>query len=181
MKILGIDPGSTRVGYGLIKAERGNLKFIRAGLLKINPLRQSADGGKNLSQRLMSLKLKRLLDLEKSFSQLLKKEKPNLVALEKLYFVKNQKTALAVAEAKGVLMLCAQKTGQPVFYYTPLQIKQAVVGYGRADKKQVQQMIKIILKLKAAPRPDDAADAVATAVCCAHSENFDALPRPHAS
>ncbi|PJE59913.1 MAG: crossover junction endodeoxyribonuclease RuvC [Candidatus Portnoybacteria bacterium CG10_big_fil_rev_8_21_14_0_10_44_7] len=165
MLILGLDPGTTRLGFGIIKKEKGCLTLVTAGCIETSAGQPA----------------KKLHQLERQLQQLIKKHQPEAIAIEKLFFAKNQKTALAVAEAKGVLMLCAQKTGQPVFYYTPLQIKQAVVGYGRADKKQVQQMIKIILKLKAAPRPDDAADAVATAVCCAHSENFDALPRPHAS
>jgi len=164
MKILGIDPGSTRVGYGLIKAERGNLKFIRAGLLKINPLRQSADGGKNLSQRLMSLKLKRLLDLEKSFSQLLKKEKPNLVALEKLYFVKNQKTALEVGQSRGVLVLIILKNKLPFIEISPSEAKLIVSGDGQASKKAIAKMVGYYLKIDTTRQIDDATDALALAI-----------------
>ena len=148
MKILGIDPGSTRVGYGLIKKEKGSLKFIRAGLLKIS----SQDKGE------------RLLELEKSFSRLLKKEKPDLMVLEKLYFVKNMKTALEVAQSRGVLTLVAIKYKIPLSEYTPLQIKQGVTGYGLADKKSVARMVAKILKIKKINQCDDASDALAAAI-----------------
>jgi len=148
MKILGIDPGSTRVGYGLIKKEKGGLKFIGAGLLKIS----SQDKGE------------RLLELEKSFSRLLKKEKPDLMVLEKLYFVKNMKTALEVAQSRGVLTLVAIKYKIPLLEYTPLQIKQGVTGYGLADKKSVARMVAKILKIKKINQCDDASDALAAAI-----------------
>ena len=101
---------------------------------------------------------------------LIKKLKPDRVSIEKLFFFKNAKTVIAVAEMRGVLTLAARQAGLPVFEYTPLQIKQAVSGYGRADKGQVQRMLQLILHLTVPPRPDDAADALASAICCANSE-----------
>lgn len=148
MKIIGIDPGSTRVGYGVIEKKNNDLRFIRAGLLKIS----SKDKGE------------RLLELEKSFSQLLKKEKPDLVILEKLYFVKNMKTALEVAQSRGVLTLTIIKYKIPLLEYTPLEIKQGVTGYGMADKKSVAKMVNKILKIKKISKYDDVSDALAAAI-----------------
>jgi crossover junction endodeoxyribonuclease RuvC len=162
MKILGIDPGSTRVGYGLIKKEKAGLIFIRAGLLKIS----SKDKGK------------RLLELEKSFSQLLKKEKPDAVVLEKLYFMKNMKTALEVAQSRGVLTLTTVKYKIPLLEYTPLEIKQAVTGYGLADKKSVAKMVSKILKIGEVSKYDDVSDALAAAIL--GSSNFVRISKPKA-
>jgi crossover junction endodeoxyribonuclease RuvC len=148
MKILGIDPGSTRVGYGIIENKGGRLKFIRAGLLKI----------------LSKDKAKRLLELEKSFSQLLKKERPDLAVMEKLYFAKNLKTALEVAQSRGVLTLIIVKYKIPLLEYTPLEIKQGVTGYGLADKKSVAKMVSKILKIKKISGYDDVSDALAAAI-----------------
>ncbi len=148
MKIIGIDPGSARVGYGVIEKKNNDLKFIRAGLLKIS----SKD------------KSERLLEMEKSFSQLLKKEKPDLVILEKLYFVKNMKTALEVAQSRGVLTLTIIKYKIPLLEYTPLEIKQGVTGYGLADKKSVAKMVAKILKIKKINKYDDVTDALAAAI-----------------
>ncbi len=148
MKILGVDPGSTRVGYGLIEKEGSRLKFIKAGLLKIS----SQDKGE------------RLLELEKSFSRLLKKEKPDLAVLEKLYFVKNMKTALEVAQSRGVLTLTIIKYKIPLLEYTPLEIKQGVTGYGLADKESVAKMVGKILKIGKVSKYDDATDALAAAI-----------------
>lgn len=148
MKILGIDPGSTRIGYGLIEKSGSNLKFLRAGLLKIN----SKD------------KCERLVDLEKSFSALLKKEKPNQIVMEKLYFVKNQKTGLEVAQSRGILTLLITKNKIPLLELTPLEIKQGVTGYGMADKKAVAKMVAKILKIDKINNYDDATDALAAAI-----------------
>ncbi len=148
MKILGVDPGSTRVGYGLIEKEGSHLRFIRAGLLKIS----SQDKGE------------RLLELEKSFSRLLKKEKPDLAVLEKLYFVKNMKTALEVAQSRGVLTLTIIKYKIPLLEYTPLEIKQGVTGYGFADKESVAKMVGKILKIGKISKYDDVTDALAAAI-----------------
>ncbi len=148
MLILGVDPGSTRVGYGLIEKKGCCLKFVKAGLLKIS----SKDKGE------------RLFELEKSFSRLLKKERPDLVAMEKLYFVKNMKTALEVAQSRGVLTLTIIKYKIPLLEYTPLEIKQGVTGYGLADKKSVAKMVNKILKLNRVIKYDDVTDALAAAI-----------------
>ncbi len=148
MIILGIDPGSTRAGYGLIEEKKGELKFISAGILKID----SKD------------KNRRLVELEKSFSRLIKKEKPDLAVLEKLYFMKNLKTALEVAQSRGVLTLIISKYKIPLLEYTPLEIKQNITGYGMADKKMVAKMVAKILKVEEISEYDDATDALAAAI-----------------
>lgn len=157
MKIIGIDPGSVRVGYGLIEKENGNLKFIKAGLLKIF--------SKDKNQR--------LIELEKSFSQLLKKEKPDLAILEKLYFMKNMKTALEVAQSRGILTLMLIKYKIPLLEYTPLEIKQAVTGYGLADKKSVAKMVAKILKIEKISKYDDVSDALAAAITGSNRKNYN--------
>ena len=151
MKILGIDPGSTRVGYGVINKEGNNLKFLRAGLLKIS--------AKDKNQR--------LLDLEKSFSQLIKKEKPGLVAIEKLYFVKNLKTALEVGQSRGVLVLIITKNKLPLIEISPSEAKLIVSGDGHASKKAVAKMVGYCLKINTAGQIDDATDALALAIAAA--------------
>ena len=148
MKILGIDPGSTRIGYGLIDKKGSDLKFLKAGLLKIS--------AKNKNQR--------LLDLEKSFSRLLEKEKPELIALEKLYFVKNQKTALEVGQSRGVLVLLISKNKIPLIEISPSEAKMMVSGDGRASKKAVAKMVGYCLKIDTTGQIDDATDALALAI-----------------
>lgn len=151
MKILGIDPGSTRIGYGIIDKEGSRLKFLRAGLLKIS--------AKDKNQR--------LLDLEKSFSQLIKKEKPDLVAIEKLYFVKNLKTALEVGQSRGVLVLIITKNKLPLIEIAPSEAKLIVSGDGHASKKGVAKMVGYSLKINTAGQIDDATDALALAIAAA--------------
>lgn len=148
MKILGIDPGSTRIGYGLIDKKGSDLKFLKAGLLKIS--------AKNKNQR--------LLDLEKSFSRLLEKEKPELIALEKLYFVKNQKTALEVGQSRGVLVLLISKNKIPLIEISPSEAKMMVSGDGRASKKAVAKMVGYCLKIDTTGQIDDTTDALALAI-----------------
>ncbi len=148
MKILGVDPGSTRVGYGLIKKERSELKFLSSGILKI----LSKDRGE------------RLVELEKSFLELLKKERPNLAVLERLYFMRNMKTAIEVSQSRGVLTLLIVKHKIPLLEFTPLEIKQGVSGYGMADKKSITKAVMRILNIKKIHGGDDAADALAAAV-----------------
>ncbi len=155
MIILGIDPGSTRAGYGLIKKEKGGLKFLKAGLLKVS--------AENKNQR--------LVDLEKSFSDLLKKEKPDLAVLETIYFMKNLKTAVEVAQARGVLTLTIVKHKIPLLECSPLKIKQGVTGYGRADKKAVAKMVSRILKINNPGWLDDVTDALAAAIVGAHQKS----------
>ncbi|MFA5083844.1 MAG: crossover junction endodeoxyribonuclease RuvC [Candidatus Paceibacterota bacterium] len=148
MKILGIDPGSTRIGYGLIDKNGSDLKFLKAGLLKIS--------SKNKNQR--------LLDLENSFTELLKKEKPDLVAVEKLYFAKNLKTALEVGQSRGVLILLISKSKLPLIEISPSEAKLIVAGDGRASKDAVAKMVGYCLKIDTARQIDDVTDALALAI-----------------
>ncbi|OGG42848.1 crossover junction endodeoxyribonuclease RuvC [Candidatus Jorgensenbacteria bacterium RIFCSPLOWO2_12_FULL_42_11] len=155
MKILGIDPGSVRVGYGLINQEKNDLKFIRAGLLKISAKDKN----------------RRLLDLEKSFSRLLKKERPDFVALEKLYFVKNQKTALEVGQSRGVLVLLILKNKLPLIEISPSEAKLTVSGDGRASKAAIAKMVGYYLKIDTAKKIDDVTDALALAIAAGNMVN----------
>lgn len=152
--ILGIDPGYAIVGVGIIEYT-GN---------KFRPI--AYDAITTHAKCATSLRLKTIYD---DINYCLKKFKPDAVAIEELFFNNNAKTAIAVAQARGVLVVSATNLGIPVYEYTPLQIKQSVAGYGRADKRQVQQMVKTLLNLNAIPKPDDAADALAVAICHANS------------
>lgn len=157
MIILGIDPGTATIGFGLIKKEkRGNLKLINYGCIKTSSNLNTAE---------------RLAKLHKELILLIKNEKPDIMAVEDIFFFKNLKTAIKVSQARGVILLTAQNLKIPIFECTPLQVKQATTSYGRAEKMQVQRMVKALLNLKEIPRPDDAADALATAICCAHTIN----------
>lgn len=148
MVILGIDPGTSIVGYGAIEEAGGKLSCLDYGTIQVKEKNQ-AD---------------KLLVIEKSVNKLLKSLKPDLVVLEKLFFFKNQKTALSVAEARGVIILAARKNQVDFIELTPLELKRYFTGYGRASKGAIQKMLKLILNLKEMPRPDDAADALALAV-----------------
>ncbi len=154
MIIIGIDPGYAIVGVGVIEY-KGN---------KFRPI--ECDAITTHSSMPSSMRLKVIYD---RINEFLEKYKPDAVAIEELFFNTNAKTAILVAQARGVLVVSATNRGIPVYEYTPLQIKQAVTGYGRADKNQIQQMVKMLLNLNAIPRPDDAADALAVAICHAHS------------
>ncbi len=156
MLILGFDPGTTLIGFGLIVKDCQQLSAVDYGCINTTACAPQD----------------RLRQLEKQVSDLIAKHQPDFISIEKLFFSKNVKTAMSVSEARGVIALCAQKSQSSIFEYTPPQIKQAVVGYGQATKKQVQQMVKAILKLNEVPTPDDTADALAAAICCAHSERF---------
>jgi crossover junction endodeoxyribonuclease RuvC len=153
MIILGIDPGTAIIGWGLIKKDK-NLEAIDYGCIKTSPDLSTAE---------------RLNKLYKELDSLIKKHKPGIVAVEDIFFFKNLKTAVKVSQARGVILLTIAKSKIEVAEYTPLQIKQAVACYGRADKRQVQEMVKTLLNLKEIPKPNDAADALATAICCANS------------
>ncbi|MCK5510922.1 crossover junction endodeoxyribonuclease RuvC [Candidatus Parcubacteria bacterium] len=155
--ILGIDPGIADTGYGVIKKERnGNLSCLDYGSIKT----------------LAGIKLPvRLEIINKELEKIIDKYKPSLVGVEELFFCNNVKTALIVGQARGVVLLTAQKNKIPLVEFTPLQVKQAVSAYGRASKLQVQKMVKILLNLKEIPQPDDAADALAVAICVANSNN----------
>lgn len=154
MIILGIDPGYAIVGYGVIKYENGKMSVIDYG--KITTPANIA----------LSKRLKLIYD---SMTKLINDYNPDVVAVEELFFNSNVKTAIAVGHARGVIILSAANSKKTIAEFTPLQIKQAVVGYGRADKNQVQQMVKMFLNLKEVPKPDDTADALAVAICYANS------------
>ena len=161
MIIVGFDPGLATLGYGVIKTEkRSKPEMIDYGIV-------STGKEENLAVRLCLL--------EKGVEQIIKKFKPDEIAIEELFFAKNVKTAINVAHARGVILLTANKHCPNIFEYTPLQIKQALTGYGRADKNQIQQMVKTTLRLKGIPRPDDAADALAVALCHAQTNKLGGL------
>ena len=153
MRILGIDPGIAIVGFGLIEAERGQTKLLNYGAI-------TTPAGLPLARRLVQIEQ----DMEALIAQL----KPDAIA-EELFFSNNITTGIAVAHGRGIILCTAEKSGVPLYEYTPMQVKQAVVGYGLAEKRQVMDMVKRLLKLKAVPRPDDAADALAIAICHARS------------
>ena len=150
MLILGIDPGYAIIGWGLIRFERGKYIPVDFGAITTN-------AGVPFNRR-----LEQIYD---QLGELLDTHHPDAVAVEKLYFQTNAKTAIDVAQARGVTMLALQQHGMPVFEYTPLQVKSAVTGFGQAQKPQVMEMTKRLLRLKAVPKPDDTADALAIAIC----------------
>lgn len=155
MIIIGVDPGTTRIGYGVIKREQGKLLFLDAGILKIKP------GDKGF-----------LLQIKKELGLLMKKWRPEALAVEKLYFSKNRKTAMAVAEAKGVIVLSALEAGTEVKEYSPNEIKAGLTGYGHADKRGVAKMVNLILGVPGMKIIDDASDALAIAIFAAQKNNF---------
>jgi len=157
MIILGIDPGTATTGFGVLESKQNKLKVLDVGCIETD---------KNLDMP------ERLNSIAKELKKIIKKYKPQVMAVEELFFFKNQKTVITVAQARGVIIFIGKNQGLEICEYTPLQVKQAVVGYGRAEKKQVQQMVKSILGLKEIPKPDDAADALAVAVCCESSIRF---------
>jgi crossover junction endodeoxyribonuclease RuvC len=154
LRILGIDPGIAIVGFGVIDKEGSKLVPVQYGAIQTD------------SKTEPFIRLRQVYD---TMCELIERYKPDAVAIEKLFFNRNVTTAFTVAEARGVLILAGVQQGLPVSEYTPLQVKQAIVGYGRAEKKQVQEMVRIFLKLSAVPKPDDVADALAVAICHAHS------------
>ena len=154
MRILGIDPGIATVGFGVIESDRGQQRMIQYGAI-------TTQAGLPLATRLVQIGN----DLEKLIGQF----QPDELAIEELFFSKNITTGIAVAHGRGVVLYTAEKMQIPIYEYTPMQVKQAVVGYGLAEKKQVMDMTRRLLKLKSLPRPDDAADALAIAICHARS------------
>lgn len=157
MIILGIDPGQTVIGIGVIKKEKSKLEHIWHGCINIESKKKNPE---------------KLVEVEEKLTELIKKYKPELVGIEDLFFFKNAKTAIKVAESRGVLLLTCKKQNLKILEFTPLQIKQAVACYGRAEKKQVQKMVKAILELTDIPKPDDAADALAIAICAANTSEM---------
>ena len=161
MIILGIDPGYAIVGYGVLEYKNNKFKVIEYGAI-------TTDASMDMFDRFKSI--------YDDICEVMERTKPDFMAIEELFFNSNQKTAINVAQARGVILLAAMNRGIQIFEYTPLQVKQAVAGYGRAEKKQVQQMAKLLLGLKEVPRPDDTADAVAIAICHGHSYNPRRIP-----
>ena len=156
---LGIDPGTATTGYGLVRLTRdGELVSVKYGV--ISTARDSPPAAR----------LEMLFD---QLNDLLKEHKPDTAAVEKLFFQSNVKTALAVGQARGVIMLCLQKSGIEPFEYTPNEVKQAVAGYGGADKRQVQDMVRALLQLDSIPKPDDAADALAVAITHLNTRRYE--------
>lgn len=161
MIILGIDPGIATLGYGVLEKDKnGNCRAIDYGVV-VTPKEETMPV--------------RLAMLEKGVSQVIEKYNPDEIALEELFFTKNVTTGIAVAHARGVTLLACVKACGRIYEYTPMQIKQALTGYGRADKKQIQQVVTSLLRLKSIPRPDDAADALAIALCHAFTSRFSGL------
>jgi crossover junction endodeoxyribonuclease RuvC len=154
VRVLGIDPGYAIVGFGFIDKQGHKLVPVQYGSIQTESTTDSAV---------------RLQEIYEALVHLIDKYKPDAMAIEKLFFNKNVTTALTVGQARGVLMLAAVQKGIPIAEYTPLQVKQAIVGYGKAEKKQVQEMVRMFLKLAEVPKPDDVADALAIAICHAHS------------
>lgn len=157
MIILGIDPGIADTGFGVIKKTNGGFRTLAHGTITTKKTDALAD---------------RLAQLFAAVRGLIKKHKPTRIAVEELFFAKNAKTAMTVAHARGVILLSAHEAGCVVEEYTPLQVKQALTGYGAADKRQIQHMVKTILSLKTIPKPDDAADALAIAICAGQTKHF---------
>ena len=165
MIVLGIDPGVATIGFGVIRAERQKNTLIQYGVITTPP-------GIPLSNR--------LLQISNDMEELIRTFHPDEMAVEELFFTKNITTGIAVAHGRGVILLAAEKLGVPVFEYTPMQVKQAVTGYGKAVKKQIQEMTRILLHLPAIPKPDDTADALALAIAhchCSRSRIAGAPPR----
>ena len=154
MRILGIDPGIATIGFGVVDTERNRQRLVQCGVI-------STPAHTSLSSR-----LEQIYD---DMGELLTQFRPDAVSVEELFFNTNITTGIAVAHGRGVILLACRKAGVAVFEYTPLQVKQAVAGYGRAEKKQVMEMVRRLCNLQSPPKPDDAADAVALALCHARS------------
>ncbi len=149
MRILGIDPGTGILGFGVIDHEKGNSKLVDAGVIR-TPVKEDD-----------AVRLKTIYE---ELTEIIKTTKPKVMSVEKLFFAKNVTTAMTVAQARGVVLLCGQQAGLKIYEYTPLEIKQALTGYGHATKQQIQEMVRISLGLKDVPKPDDCADALAAAI-----------------
>lgn len=151
MRILGIDPGTGILGFGVIDVEKNSMTLVDAGVIK-TPVHQ-ADSD-------------RLETIFNELSEIINECKPTVMAVEKLFFAQNVTTVMSVSQARGVVLLLGKQHKMELHEYTPQQIKQALTGYGKAEKAQIQEMVRTILKLKSIPKPDDAADALAAAICC---------------
>jgi crossover junction endodeoxyribonuclease RuvC len=160
MIILGIDPGTATTGYGVIDFDKNVTKLLDYGCI--------------LTKAGLALEV-RLEQIHDELTQIIRQWQPEEVAVEELFFSNNAKTAMSVGQARGVILLTAKKAGLTISEYTPMQVKNAICGYGGADKKQVQKMVQMLLKLSEFPSPDDAADALAIAICHASSRKFNSL------
>ncbi len=149
MRILGIDPGTGILGFGVIEASNNKAQLVDAGVIRTPPKQDAAI---------------RLQTIFEEMTDIIVQSKPTDMAVEKLFFAQNVTTAMTVSQARGVVLLAGQQAGLSIAEYTPLQIKQALTGYGRAEKKQIQEMVRVILGLDKAPTPDDCADALAAAI-----------------
>ena len=149
MRIIGIDPGTGILGFGVIEVEGQKVQLVDAGVIRTPVHEDDAV---------------RLETIFQELTDIIVQTKPAIMSVEKLFFARNVTTAMTVSQARGVVLLCARLAGLQIFEYTPMQIKQAITGYGKADKKQMQEMVRILLKLKVIPKPDDAADALAAAI-----------------
>ena len=154
MRVLGIDPGSLKSGYGLVDEQQGQLTVVDYGVIRTVP-------DTPLAQRLLLISAR--------LQELIARHAPDEVAVEDVFVAKNAQSSLKLGQARGAILLTVAQAGLPVAEYTPMEVKQSAVGYGRADKEQVQQMVKVLLRLKEIPTPDDAADALAIAICHHHS------------
>lgn len=160
MKILGIDPGTGIVGFGVIETTGRKNTLVDAGVIR-TPANQPLP--------------ERLLTIYNELEGLILELRPDEMAVEQLFFAQNVTTAMSVSHARGVILLLGKKHNLKIGEYTPLQIKQALTGYGRADKKQMQEMVRVLLGLKLAPKPDDCADALAAAICHSMTSQYDGL------
>jgi len=154
MRIIGIDPGTGILGFGVIEVDKHKAQLVDAGVIR-TPVKEDD-----------AIRLETIFN---ELTDIIMSSKPTVMSVEKLFFAQNVTTAMTVAQARGVVLLCGRQAGLEIFEYTPLQIKQALTGYGRADKKQIQEMVRVILQLKEVPKPDDCADALAAAIT--HSMN----------
>lgn len=160
MKILGIDPGMAIVGYSIVDFDGENVVLLNSGSIKTSKKKSGPQ---------------RLLEIFEDIVTIVEKYKPDIASVEKLFFFKNQKTVMPVAEARGVIMMALEKCSVPVFEYTPMEVKQTLTGYGRADKKEVKQMVKIIFNCDKLPCLDDTVDAMAIAICHTRNHMCDIL------
>ncbi len=160
MKVLGIDPGTATTGWAVLEESKGKVDPIAFGHISTSPKNSVSD---------------RLKEVADDLADIIEKYKPQEAAIEDIFFFKNQKTAVKVSQSRGAMLLTLENKRVRIFSYTPLQVKQALTGYGRAEKKQIQIMVKNILKLKSIPKPDDTADAIAIALCHLNSRKINNL------
>jgi crossover junction endodeoxyribonuclease RuvC len=159
MLTLGIDPGTATTGFGLVRQQNDKLSYVSCGCVITTP-KETSQG--------------RLAKIYHEIKELISIHRPDCVAVERLFFGENTKTAMAVSQARGIVLLAAAEGKVQVVEYTPLEVKTALTGYGKAEKRQIQQMVRVMLKLNDIPKPDDAADALAVAICHLHSYKFKA-------